>query len=423
MHVAIVTAGGAGMFCGSCMHDNTWARALMSAGLEVSLIPTYTPIRVDEANVSQHDVLLGGINVYLDHKVPLWGRLPRFLTRWLDSPAVLRLATKFGVSNDASQLGDLTLALLSGEHGPQRREIAEFAKFFEQLKPDVICFSNALLVGTLHALREKFDGQVFCLLQGDDIFLDALLPEFRQCAVELIRARAAEFDGFITHSSYYADYMSEYLSLPRNKFHQIPLGIDLEGHDGLPVDRGNESFTVGYFARVCPEKGLQHLVDGFRIFHRQHPNSRLLAGGYMFDRAYFKSVQQSAADLGNAFQYIGSPDNRAAKVEFLKSLDVLSVPTEYREPKGIYVLEALANGTPVTQPNHGAFPELIEQTGGGTLFEPMNAQALADSLIEFASNETSRLKFAQAGHAAVHAKFGQSAIADASVKLFGHVHD
>ncbi|MFT5325958.1 MAG: hypothetical protein ACI8P0_003832, partial [Planctomycetaceae bacterium] len=48
MHVAIITAGGAGMFCGSCMHDNTWARALRDAGHDVILIPTYTPIRVDE---------------------------------------------------------------------------------------------------------------------------------------------------------------------------------------------------------------------------------------------------------------------------------------------------------------------------------------------------------------------------------------
>lgn len=58
-HIAIITAGGAGMFCGSCMHDNTWARSLMAAGCQVSLIPTYTPIRVDEANVSSDRVFLG----------------------------------------------------------------------------------------------------------------------------------------------------------------------------------------------------------------------------------------------------------------------------------------------------------------------------------------------------------------------------
>ena len=48
MHIAIITAGGAGMFCGSCMHDNSWAKGLLAAGVEVSLLPMYTPIRVDE---------------------------------------------------------------------------------------------------------------------------------------------------------------------------------------------------------------------------------------------------------------------------------------------------------------------------------------------------------------------------------------
>src|SRR5262245_17543616 len=81
MHIALITAGGAGMFCGSCMHDNTLARALIAAGHEVSLIPTYTPIRVDEQDVSTRHVYLGGINVYLDALVPMWNRLPRAATR------------------------------------------------------------------------------------------------------------------------------------------------------------------------------------------------------------------------------------------------------------------------------------------------------------------------------------------------------
>lgn len=71
MHIAIITAGGAGMFCGSCMLDNTLARALQAAGTEVTLIPTYTPTRTDEENASLSRVFFGGINVYLDSKLGL----------------------------------------------------------------------------------------------------------------------------------------------------------------------------------------------------------------------------------------------------------------------------------------------------------------------------------------------------------------
>src|SRR5688572_30114041 len=119
MHIAILTAGGAGMFCGSCMHDNTWARALRKAGAEVTLIPAYTPIRVDEQDASLSRVFLGGVNLYLDYHLPLRRKIPRPLVRWLDSPALLNVASKFSVSSDAKELGALTIALLDGETGPQ----------------------------------------------------------------------------------------------------------------------------------------------------------------------------------------------------------------------------------------------------------------------------------------------------------------
>src|SRR5437016_13208402 len=73
--------------------------------------------------------------------------------------------------------------------------------------------------------------------------------------------------------------------------------------------------------------------------------------------------------LADDFYHVESPDH-SSKVRFLQSLDVLSVPTTYREPKGLYVLEALANGVPVVQPRHGSFPELLERTGGGLLVNP-----------------------------------------------------
>jgi len=40
------------MYCGSCLHDNTLAAALLELGEDVVLVPTYTPLRTDEADVS-----------------------------------------------------------------------------------------------------------------------------------------------------------------------------------------------------------------------------------------------------------------------------------------------------------------------------------------------------------------------------------
>jgi glycosyltransferase involved in cell wall biosynthesis len=407
------------MFCGSCMHDNTWARALMNQGHEVSLIPTYTPIRVDEANLSDRRVFFGGINVYAEYRIPwLWSRTPRVLTRWLDSPWVIGLATKFGVSNNADDLGALTLAMLDGEAGPQRREIEELVDFLAgELKPDAIIFSNALLVGAVRRLKERFAGPVFCMLQGDDIFLEDLPEPYRGAALARIHERAQQFDGFLVHSRYYRDFMAMYLGLPPEKFHLLPLGIDFEGHDGIPQQRNGSDFTVGYFARVCPEKGLHQLVDAFRILHARHPAVRLRAGGYLGkrDQKYFRDVCHKCRDLGDAFEYAGSPATHAEKVAFFKSLDVLSVPTVYREPKGLYVLEALANGVPVVQPRHGSFPELIEATGGGLLVDVDKPEALADALESLMHSPDSRLTLAREGHRNVRAKFGEQALAEATL--------
>ena len=288
------------------------------------------------------------------------------------------------------------------------------------MKPDVICFSNALLSGAVRTLRQQFDGRIYCVLQGDDIFLKDLPEPYQSQAIAAIRARADDFDGFLVHSDYYRDFMSGYLGWPREKFHKLPLGIDLTGHDGQPTSQKHELFTVGYFARICEEKGLHQLIDAVRILKRKHANVRLLAGGFLGkrDSAYFRRLTRDARDLGDAFQYVGSPPTHEEKVALLKQFDVLSVPTVYREPKGLYVLEALANGVPVVQPRHGAFPELIESTGGGLLVEPGNAEELAAALETLMHDVDHRIELATTGRANVHSAYNEQTMAEATLQLF-----
>ena len=408
------------MFCGSCMHDNTWARALNSAGMHVTLIPTYTPIRVDEEDISTARVFFGGINIYLDYRYRFWRKLPRWLTGWLDSPWVIRLATRFGVSNDARDLGGLTLAMLEGELGPQKTLIDELSQFLaNDLKPDVICFSNALLSGAVRTIKRETGRPVLCVLQGDDIFLDNLIEPYRGKAIDMLRERVREIDGFLVHSAYYRDFMSDYLQIPADRFHLQPLGIDLEGHDGQPTRDTTRPFTVGYFARICPEKGLLPLVEAFRLLHERHPQVQLLAGGYLPPEhlPYYREVQRAAEPIQEAFRYVGSPETKSEKVHFFKSIDVLSVPTVYREPKGLYVLESLANGVPVVQPAHGSFPELIEQTGGGLLVPPGDAAELAAGLERLLQDPELRMNLGTQGQQSVREKFNSAEMTRRSVEL------
>ena len=422
MRVAILTAGGAGMFCGSCMHDNTLARALIAAGHEALLVPCYTPIRVDEDNVSDSRVFLGGVNLYLDHMLPLWRRMPRFVRGTLDRPAVLKLVTRLSRASDATALGELTIELLRGRHGPLAAELPPLVEYLvDELRPDAILFSNALLGGALPPLRERFDGPIACLLQGDDVFLDDLPARHRAAAIALVTEQAAAFDGYLTHSRFYADYMANYLSLPRDRFAQVPLGIDVDAFPLAPHEPGvvpaDREPTIGYFARLAPEKGLHHLVDGALRLQATCPDAAILIGGYAHPKneAYQERQFDRLRARNVRINYVGSPPEHAGKVAALHQCDVFSVPTNFLEPKGLPVLEAMACGIPCVQPSHGAFPELIETTGGGLLVPPGDPDALAEAWGTLLRDDAMRTDLAGKALAGVREHYGMGAMASRTI--------
>lgn len=407
------------MFCGSCMHDNTWARALIRAGAEVLLVPTYTPIRVDERDASTSRVFFGGLNVYLNSRWKWWRYVPRFAKSVLDRPALIKLATRFSVSNDANQLGELTLSMLAGQNGPHQAAAEELAEFLaKEFRPDVVIFSNALLSGAVATLKQRLNVPILCVLQGDDVFLDGLPDKYRQQAIDRVGELSRQFDGLITHSRFYRRYMAEYLKLPKEQFHLVPLGIDMEGHDGQPGERQAGTFTIGYFARIAPEKGLHHLVDAFAIVRDALPDARLKIGGYLGPQhaKYFEHLKWVLDRIGYGWEYVGSPATHEEKVSFYRSIDVLSVPTAFQEPKGLYVLEAMANGVPVVQPEHGAFPEMLHATAGGLLVKPQDARALADGLLALA-DPTRRLPLAHHAHQAVREHYSSDRMSAQTLEL------
>src|SRR5207247_1976614 len=114
MRIPYTSACSAGMYCGSCLHDNTLVAALIAQGHDALLIPTYTPIRTDEPDMSQPRVFFGGINVYLQQKLALFRHTPWSLDRFLDAPGLLRWVSRFAVKTQADELAELTLSMLQG---------------------------------------------------------------------------------------------------------------------------------------------------------------------------------------------------------------------------------------------------------------------------------------------------------------------
>ena len=156
MKIAYLAAGAAGMYCGSCLHDNTLATALIQGGDEVLLIPTYTPLRTDEKDVSVPKLFYGGINVYLQQKLSLFRRTPWWFDSLLNAPWLVGTLAKLGSSVDPHQLGALTTSMLEGEQGHQKKELDKLIRWLaEEIRPDVVHLSNSMLVGMTRELRQR----------------------------------------------------------------------------------------------------------------------------------------------------------------------------------------------------------------------------------------------------------------------------
>lgn len=371
------------MYCGSCLRDNALATELIKQGHDVTLLPVYTPTRTDEPNVSHERVFFGGISVYLEQYVPLFRNSPRWVDRVLDSKPMLRLASRRS-STSPKKLGEMTVSMLRGDNGYQRKEIAKLTEWMtHEAPPDVISLPYTLLIGLAKPIKKALNRPIVCTLQGEDLFLEGLQEPYRSESLELIRRNIDYVDAFISVSEYYADFVPSYLGIPREKIHVVPLGINLDGFE--KSNKRQDVFTIGFFARIAPEKGLHVLAEAYRKLRTDGrvPGARLEVAGYMGPEHenYFQDIKKDMerAGLGAEFSYRGAVD-RDDKIRFLQSLDVLSVPAIYDEPKGIFLLEAMACGVPVVQPRRGGFTEIVEQTGGGLLVEPNNVGALADGL-------------------------------------------
>lgn len=400
-------------------------RAMRRQGADVTLVPLYTPLLTEEPDQSIPQVFFGGLSVYLRQVVPLADRLPRFLSRWLDRPALLRALSHRSISTDARRLGALTLSMVRGEHGRQRADVARLVQWLaKQPRPGAINFGNLLIAGCVPTLKRELGVPLIVTLQGDDLFLDQLTPSYQNAVLAELRSIVRDVDGFIVHSQYYATEMARRFEIPPERIHVVPLGIGLDDFNAIAVDREAVNLpTVGFLARICPAKGLHILVEAF-IRLRAMPGmsaARLHVAGWLGpdDEDYFRRQQQRLAEAGiaDALDFHRAP-NRAAKHQFLREIDVLSVPTVYREPKGRYVLESLAAGVPVVQPRHGAFPELLARTGGGELFEPGDAPGLATALFGLLSDAARRQELGRQGRAGVEAHHTDQQSAQGTMEIY-----
>jgi len=229
-------------------------------------------------------------------------------------------------------------------------------------------------------------------------------------------------DGFAAISEYYAGPMCRYLGIPERKMHVVPLGVNLKGYDAS-LKLHTNCFTVGYFARVAPEKGLHLLADAYVKLRRETDfgGTALEVAGYLAPehRAYLHGIERriKTAGLDHEFRYRGVLD-RPHKIDFLRNLDVLSVPATYDEPKGLFLLEAMANGVPVVEPRRGGLTEIVEKTGGGILVEPDDTASLSQGIFSLWKDPALLERLGKCGVAGVREHYSAARMAARALDVY-----
>jgi len=414
------------MYCGSCLRDNALATELIARGHDVLLLPVYTPTHTDEPNVSQTRVVLGGISVYLEQYVPFLRKTPAWLDGLWDSNWMLNLASGRSISTNPKMLGEMTVSVLKGELGFQGKEIHKLIEWLKsQPLPDVINLPYSLLLGLAGPLKRELNRPICCTLQGEDLFLDGLHEPYRTEALELIRSHVEHVDAFLPISEYYADFTPGYLGIPAEKMRVVPIGINLQGFE--PVEaQASSPFTVGFLGRIAPEKGLHLLAEAYKLLRRDMgvSEARMEAAGWMAPdcKSYLNDIQKRLSDWGLAseFHYRGVLD-RPQKIDFLRTLDVMSVPATYDEPKGVSLIEAMACGVPIVQPRRGAFTEIVEKTSGGLLVEPDDAESLAKGLLKIFEDQSLARELSRNAFRGVREHYSAAHMADCALEAYESV--
>ena len=406
--IAYIAAGAAGMYCGNCLRDHALALAIRKLGEEMVLVPIYTPLRTDLSQGEETrdgPVFFNGVRAYLQQHLPYLRKPRPVLDRMLSSGTVNRLLAVVGAKTDASGLGPLTHSMLRGEEGNQAREIDELLVWLrDDLKPDIIHLSNVLLVGLARRLREELKVPVVCSLQSEDHFIDELEEPHKAGCIEEIRTRADELDGLVAVSAFYRETVCEKYGIEKDKVAVILPGIPLAGHPAKRSGPRNEGVTIGYLARLTPEKGLEHLCEAFRSIASDGNDAlRLSAAGYFpgASAPWLKeiSLKLKGAGVRDRAEFLGTLDRRE-KLSFLSNLDIFSVPARRPETKGLYAMEAMASGIPFVLPGSGVFPEIFDRSGGGLLYEPGNPDGLRSALAALIEDDDLRDRLGREGREA-----------------------
>ncbi|MBC8377916.1 MAG: glycosyltransferase family 4 protein [Planctomycetes bacterium] len=412
MRIIQLTPGsGDNFYCENCLRDLTLVRAFQRAGHDITMVPMYLPINTGPQPFPSHaPIFFGGVNVYLQQKLRLFRKTPRWLDRFFDNSFLLNSVGKLAGMTSAKDLGQTTLSMLQGRGGKQLKELERLVDWLAAMdpKPEVIIVSNILLAGLAPSLKERLNIPVVCLLQDEEGFLDTLPKPYADQCWQLVRQHAASFDALICVSDYYQQVMQERLEIQADSMPVIPMGLHPAGFE--PSPELPQVPTLGFLSKMSRDHGLDILINALHLLRRddrlKYTMLRMTGGKGPGDRMFLKKMQNriNAMGLSNAVDYVDDYTDHSRK-QFLQTISVMVLPARKPLAYGLFALEACAASRPFVLPDLGVFPELVEKTQAGVLYHPNNPVRLAEVLRSLLTDPQKMLQLGRHGRQAVETTY------------------
>jgi glycosyltransferase involved in cell wall biosynthesis len=275
-------------------------------------------------------------------------------------------------------------------------------------------------------LKFRLKVPVILFFQGEDSFLDHLPEPFRTKCWKRMAERLPSANALVAPSHFYGSYMEGRLDFLEGMIEVIRNGLHLEEY--LAVERKDVWPTIGYMARMSRDKGLEMVVDAFIHLKKSlgDKTTRLKIAGAATagDQPFINEMKKriAAAKLDSWVEWMPNITHEE-KLTFLSSLMLFSVPATYTEAFGLYLVEAIACGVPVVQPDSASFPEIVEATGCGVCVPRGFPEALAQSWYGLLADTERRKAMSRAGRESVASHFDVRAMSEQFLKLANRLVD
>ena len=424
--VNIVPGFGGTFYCGNCLRDSAYVGSLRHAGHDAITLPMYLPLTMNSDHEQKEmPVFYGAVGIYLRQQFPVFRNMPHWMQQMFNSKPMLKFAARKAGSTRANGLEALTESMLLGSKGHQSLELKELADFLKNHeKPDVVHFSNALLLGMAQQIREEVGVPIVFSLQDEDVWVDAMAEGYREKIWELMAEKSRDVDAFIAVSHYFAGVMQKRLNIPDEKLHVIHIGVKPDQYIISPPAANPPA--IGYLSRICEENGFAILVEAFILLKKDphFASLKLRATGGMTgdDKPFLKEQLKKISSEGLMHDVEILYDyNQVVLSDFFRTISLLSVPVLKGEAYGLYQIEALASGIPLIQPELGAFPEIIRATGGGMIYSPNTPEALAAKLAEALTNPGLMDVMSKNGRKAVEEQFDCRKLTTKMVEVYQNI--